>query len=170
MKIRPETDPDRAAIWTVNEQAFGETVVPKLVEAIRASARFVPDLSLVAEIDGQIVGHVMLSYVDLEPGTHRVLQVGPLAVLPPYQRRGIGSALMEEAIRLANGRGEPLLLIEGSPRYYGRFGFTRSDERGIESPPAAHGPQYFMVRPLQAYHPGLRGQAVYPPETFGSLP
>jgi putative acetyltransferase len=170
LKIRPETEADRAAIWTVNEEAFGETVVPELVEVIRASARFVPDLSLVAEIDGQIVGHVMLSYVDLEPGSHRVLQVGPLAVLPPYQLRGIGSALMAEAIRLADGRGEPLLLIEGSPRYYGRFGFTRSDERGIESPPAAHGPQYFMVKPLEAYDSGLRGQAIYPPETFGTLP
>jgi putative acetyltransferase len=170
VRIRPETEADRAAIWAVNEQAFGETAVPELVDVIRGSTRFVPELSLVAEKDGEIVGHVMLSYVDLEPGSHRVLQVGPLGVLPPYQRRGIGSALIAEAIRLADGRGEPLLLIEGSPRYYGRFGFTRSDERGIESPPAAHGPQYFMVKPLEAYDPGLRGQAVYPPETFGTLP
>jgi putative acetyltransferase len=170
VRIRPETEADRAAIWAINEQAFGETVVPELVDVIRASARFVPELSLVAEKDGELVGHVMLSYVDLEPGSHRVLQVGPLAVLPPHQRRGIGGKLMEEAIRLADARGEPLLLIEGNPRYYERFGFIRSGERGIEPPPAALGPQYFMVRPLAAYDPGLRGQAVYPPETFGTLP
>lgn len=169
MRIRAETEADRSTIWTVNEQAFGETVVPELVEVIRASARFVPELSLVAEREGEIVGHVMLSWVDIEPGAHRVLQVGPLAVLPSHQRRGIGSALMEEAIRLADARGEPLLLIEGNPRYYERFGFTRSSERGIEPPPTAVGPQYFMVRPLEAYDPALRGQAVYPPETFGTL-
>ena len=73
MTIRPETEADRATIWTVNEQAFGETVVPELVDVIRASARFVPELSLVAEEDGEIVGHVMLSYVDIEPGARRVL-------------------------------------------------------------------------------------------------
>ena len=65
------------------------------------------------------------------------------------------------------GRGEPLLLIEGSPKDYGRFGFTRADAVGIEPPPEAHGPQYFMIRPLGAYDPRLRGRAVYPPETFG---
>ena len=170
MRVRPETEADRATIRTINEQAFGETVVPELVDVIRASARFVPDLSLVAEKDGEVVGHVMLSYVDIEPGSHQVLQVGPLAVLPPHQRRGIGTALMEDASRLADSRGEPLLLIEGNPRYYERFGFIRSDEHGIEPPPAALGPEYFMVRPLEAYDPGMRGQAVYPPETFGTLP
>ena len=170
MRIRAETETDLAAIWTVNQQAFDGTIEPELVDTIRASARFVPELSLVAEQDGEIVGHVMLSYVDIEPGSHRVLQVGPLAVSPPHQRRGIGSALMREAIRLADGRGEPLLLIEGNPRYYERFGFIRSGERGIEPPPAALGPQYFMIRPLEAYDPGLQGRAVYPPETFGTLP
>ena len=64
-----------------------------------------------------------------------MLQVGPLAVLPSHQRRGIGSALMEETIRIADARGEPLLLIEGNPKYYERFGFTRADAVGIEPPP-----------------------------------
>jgi putative acetyltransferase len=105
--------------------------------------------------------------VDLVPGTSRVLQVGPLAVVPSHQRQGIGTALMEETIRIADELGEPLLLIEGSPKYYGRFGFTRADVVGIEPPPEAHGPQYFMLRPLRAYDPTLRGRAVYPAETFG---
>jgi putative acetyltransferase len=105
--------------------------------------------------------------VDLVPGTRRVLQVGPLAVVPAHQRRGVGSALMQETIRVADDMGEPLLLIEGSPKYYGRFGFTRADEQGIEPPPEARGPQYFMLRRLRAYDSTLRGRAVYPPETFG---
>ena len=68
---------------------------------------------------------------------------------------------MNEAMRVADARGEPLILIEGNPRYYERFGFARADEVGIE-PPAGVDQQYFMIRPLAAYDPALRGRAVYP--------
>jgi len=115
------------------------------------------------------LGHVMSSYVDVVPGERPVLQVGPLAVAPAHQREGIGTALMEETIRLADARGEPLLLIEGDPAYYGRFGFTRADEQGIDAPPQARAAKYFMLRPLGAYEQTLRGRAVYPPETFGGV-
>jgi putative acetyltransferase len=167
LNIRAETPEDREAIRRVNDGAFGGKVEGKIVDAIRASDRFVPELSLVAVADENIVGHVISSYVDLVPDTGRVLQVGPLAVLPSHQRRGIGSALMVETIRIADERGEPLLLIEGSPAYYGRFGFRRADERGIEPPPEARGAQYFMLRPLATYESSYRGRAIYPPETFG---
>src|SRR5712692_7900339 len=107
----------------------------------------------------------MLSYVDIEPAgerpvgaergpvkaVRRVLQLGPLAVLPSHQRRGIGSALTRKALRLADERGEPLVLIEGNPRYYERFGFRRADESGIEAPEGARGPQFFMMCRLAAY-------------------
>ncbi|MGZ8741004.1 MAG: GNAT family N-acetyltransferase, partial [Gaiellaceae bacterium] len=125
MIIRPETAADHDAIRKVNDEAFGDTLEGKLVDAIRESDRFVPELSLVAVSEGQTHGHVISSYVDVEPGARRVLQVGPLAVLPSHERRGIGSALMGETIRIAEARGEPLLLIEGNPKYYERFGFTR---------------------------------------------
>lgn len=168
MIVRAETPDDHDTIRRIVDEAFGDTITSAIVDAIRASDRFVPDLSLVAVSEGQPVGHVISSYVDLlVPDTRRVLQVGPLAVVPSHQRRGIGTALMKETVRLADERGEPLLLIEGNPVYYGRFGFTRADEHGIEMPPESHGPQYFMLRPLGAYEPTLRGRAVYPPETFG---
>ena len=167
MIIRPETAADHDAIRRVNDEAFGEAIEAKIVDAIRASDRYVPDLSLVAVSEGQTLGHVISSYVDVEPGARRVLQVGPLAVLPAHQRRGIGTALMGETIRIADARGEPLLLIEGNPKYYERFGFTRADAVGIEPPPEAFGPQYFMIRPLPSYDPAFRGRAIYPPETFG---
>ena len=167
MIIRAETPDDRDAIRALVDEAFGDTITSLIVDGIRASDRFVPELSLVAESEGQTVGHVISSYVDVEPGPRRVLQVGPLAVAPSHQRRGIGSALMEETIRRADARREPLLLIEGNPQYYGRFGFTRADEAGIEPPPEARAAKYFMLRPLRAHDPDLRGRAVYPRETFG---
>jgi len=165
--IRPETAADRDAIRKINDEAFGDPLEAKIVDAIRESDRFLPELSLVAVSEGQTRGHVISSYVDVEPGARRVLQVGPLAVLPSHQRRGIGSALMGETIRIADIRGEPLLLIEGNPKYYERFGFTRADAVGIEPPPEVRGPQYFMIRPLAKYDPTFRGRAIYPPETFG---
>lgn len=169
MKIRAEREADRDAIWALNVAAFGDQEAADLVETIRGTGRFIPELSLVAERDGEIIGHAMLSWVDVEPGSHRILQLGPLAVKPSDQRQGVGTALMNEAIRLADERKEPMILIEGDPRYYGRFGFARADESGIEAPAGAHGPQYFMLRPLSSYDPALRGRAIYPPETFGTL-
>jgi putative acetyltransferase len=166
--VRAETPDDHERIRRIVEEAFGDTITGDIVDAIRASDRFVPELSLVAGSAGQALGHVISSYVDLlVPDTRRVLQVGPLAVVPSHQRQGLGSALMQETIRVADERGDPLLLIEGDPAYYGRFGFTRADEQGIEPPREARGPQYFMVRPLRAYDSTLQGRAVYPPETFG---
>ena len=167
MIVRAETPDDHATIRRIVDEAFGDTITSKIVDGIRASDRFVPELSLLAVSEGQSLGHVISSYVDVVPGTSRVLQVGPLAVVPSHQRQGIGTALMQETIRVADELGEPLLLIEGSPKYYGRFGFTRADAVGIEPPPEAHGPQYFMIRPLGAYDSTLRGRAVYPAETFG---
>jgi putative acetyltransferase len=165
--VRAETPDDHDTIRRIVDEAFGDTITSAIVDGIRASDRFVPELSLVAVYEEQPLGHVISSYVDVVPGSRRVLQVGPLAVVPSHQRRGIGTALMRETIRIADERGEPLLLIEGDPAYYGRFGFTRADEQGIEMPPESHGPQYFMIRPLRAYDSSLRGRAVYPPETFG---
>jgi putative acetyltransferase len=165
--VRAETPGDHDDIRRIVDEAFGDTITSTIVDGIRASHRFVPELSLIAVSEGQSLGHVISSYIDLVPGTRRVLQVGPLAVVPSHQRQGIGTALMQETVRIADDRGEPMLLIEGSPKYYGRFGFTRADAVGIEPPPEARGPQFFMIRPLAAYDSTLRGRAVYPAETFG---
>jgi putative acetyltransferase len=167
VRIRPETDADHTAIRAVVAAAFESRFEADLVDAIRATDRFVPGLSLVAEVDGVVAGHVLVSYVDLEPGSVRVLQVAPLAVAPAHQRQGVGSALMNEAIRLVEARREPLLLVEGDPRYYSRFGFRRSHESGIEAPADVE-PQYLMVRRLDAYDPSIGGRLVYP-EAFGSV-
>lgn len=160
MRIRPEKDGEQAAVWKINEQAFGRAVEADLVDAIRASDRFVPELSLVAETDGELVGHVLLSYVRVEPGGHPVLQLGPLAVLPAHQGRRVGSALMRHALRASDAREEPLILIEGNPRYYGKFGFERSTRAGID-PPSGVNSEYFMARKLSAHNPAIKGQAVY---------
>jgi putative acetyltransferase len=125
VEIRPERPEDNNAIARVVGDAFGGDVEVRLVEAIRASENYVPDFALVAVEGDDVIGHVMLSYVTLadDDVTHRILSLSPLAVAPDRQRVGVGSALVHEALAQADASGEPLVVLEGSPDYYGRLGF-----------------------------------------------
>jgi putative acetyltransferase len=161
VRIRHESKADYEAIRSVNEDAFGRLTEAELVEAIRVTDRFHhPELSLVALVDDDVVGHVLLSYVEIEPGSKRVLQLGPLAVRRSHQRLGIGSALVLEALRSADARDEPLVMLEGDSNYYGRFGFRGSEQLGISPPPGVSA-RHFLVRTLSAYDPSVRGRVVY---------
>jgi putative acetyltransferase len=164
--IRPEQSGDRSAIAGVVAAAFGSSREARLVEAIRASANFVPELSLVAEVEGRIVGHVMVSFVALRDGAaqHRVASLSPLAVAPAFQRRGIGSALVREVTTRTDDRGEPLVVLEGSPAFYGRLGFEHSVPYGIEiTLPSWAPPGAAQVLRLRNYDTSIRGRLVYPP-------
>src|SRR5882724_2480829 len=99
--IRPESTADFDQIADVVTRAFGRPGVAELVRLIRASDNYVPALSLIAERDGRIIGHIMLSHCTLEDNSrlHRVLMLSPLAVDPQLQGQGIGSRLIQEAIR-----------------------------------------------------------------------
>ena len=98
---------------------------------------YVPELSFVAEDDGAVVGHVMNTWNWIEETGERVLQLSPLGVLPAHQRQGHGSGLVRASLDAVRAAGEPLLLVEGAPAYYGRFGFVRADELGLLPPPEA---------------------------------
>jgi putative acetyltransferase len=162
VQVRVERPEDASAVARVLEAAFGRPGEGHMVDAIRASAAYVPELAFVAEDEGEVVGHVLLSYVELAGSERRLLELAPLAVAPERQREGIGSALTRAALAAADERGEPLVLVLGHPGYYVRFGFRRSDELGLEPPqPAWHAA--FMVVPLGAYDPSLRGRVVFPP-------
>jgi putative acetyltransferase len=168
VKIRLETTDDAAAVGRVVEAAFGRPDELRMVEAVRASDGFVPELAFVADDAGEVVGHVMLSRVALVGADRPLLELAPLAVAPARQREGIGSALTRAALAAAEARNEPLVLVLGDPRYYVRFGFRRSDTLGIEPPaPAWHAA--FMVAPLAAYDPSLRGKVVFPPSFSHAL-
>jgi putative acetyltransferase len=114
----------------------------------------VPELSLVAEEDGEIVAHIMLSYVALDGRS--VLQLAPMAVVPDHQSRGIGAALVRSALERADALGEPLVLVVGHAGYYPRFGFEPARALGIE-PPEPFPDEDWMARRLAAYEPTLRG-------------
>ncbi len=162
MRIRAETEGDRRAIADVTTAAFGQEDEARLVEAIRACDEFVPELSLVAEENGRIVGHIMFSYSALEGSDTRLLQLSPLSVAPDRQGHGIGSALIRKALRLADEQGEPLVLVLGHTTYYPRFGFRPASTLGLQ-PPNPDWEAAFMVVPLKAYDPSLRGSVTFAP-------
>jgi putative acetyltransferase len=168
LRIQPETAQDHAAVRAAVQAAFvSHRRVADLVELIRESPHFVPELSLVAKDADEVVGHVMLSHADLvdEVGIrHRVLTLSPLAVLPSRQAEGIGGSLVRAGVRAADLLGEPLVVLEGSPAYYARFGFRRADEFGITIDlPDWAPPEAAMVHPLTAYDAAVRGRLDYPP-------
>ena len=163
LRIRAETQADHDAIAAVTRAAFGKDVEVQMIEAIRASDGFVPELSLVAADGGPVIGHVLLSYVALEASDRRVLELGPLSVAPERQRQGIGSALVRESLRLADERGEPLVLVLGHPWFYPRFGFQPASTLAIEPPDPAIRDEVFMAAPLRSYDAAIQGRIVFPP-------
>ena len=123
---RHETESDAGTIRAVTEAAFRNAphasgTEPSIVEALRSAGALA--LSLVAEADGAVVGHVALSPVSISDGTPGWFGLGPISVAPEWQRRGIGSQLMREALRLLCERGAAGCVLLGNPAYYGRFGF-----------------------------------------------
>jgi putative acetyltransferase len=161
--VRAETAADRDGIAAVTRAAFGREKEARMVDAIRASDGFVPELSLVAEDHGEIVGHAMLCWVGLEGSSRRLLELGPVSVAPERQRQEIGSALVRESLRLADERGEPLVLVLGHPTYYPRFGFRPASQLGLLPPDETIPDAAWMAIPLSSYDPEIRGRVVFPP-------
>lgn len=171
MTIRAERPADADAIAAVVRAAFDSPLEAALPAAIRASPNFVADWSLVAEVDGRIVGHVMVSYVTLRDGNteRRIPSLAPLSVAPDVHGRGIGSALVEAVVRRVDEAGAPLVILEGAPAYYGRLGFEYAVPHGIRIALPEWAPaEAAQVRRLHTYLPTFRGDVVYPP-AFGIL-
>ncbi len=135
LEIRPERPEDFLLIAELIPLAFDKTDGREvgMIEDIRASNDYVPDLALVAVFEGRVVGHALFSHITLE-GEHpeRVMNLGPIGVHPEFQRRGIGSALILEGIRRVRAMGEPLVMCLGHETYYPRFGWRPAREFGIQ--------------------------------------
>ena len=164
--VRAERPEDHATIDEVVEAAFRSTAEVRLVNAIRASEFAIPELSLVAERDGRVIGHVMISYAEVQDGEHRrrIAMLSPLAVAPTEQGHGIGSMLVRAATARAAALGETVVVLEGSPSFYGRLGFEPAAEHGLTLPlPSWAPPEAAQVLKLADHVQTQRGQVVYPP-------
>ncbi|MCI0666125.1 MAG: N-acetyltransferase [Acidobacteria bacterium] len=132
MIVRKENPGDIEAIRHVNEMAFGGPSEADLVDALRRHGKVT--ISLVAEEDSQIVGHILFSPVTLEPGINAFAAVGlaPLAVLPQFQNQGIGSLLVVAGLEQCRAAGIDWVVVLGHPSYYPRFGFVPASRFGVK--------------------------------------
>lgn len=169
MLIRRERPDDVPAIDAVVSAAFAKEpgqrpIEAGLVDDLRASQQWIPALSLVADREG-VVGHVVCSrsWVEQTP----VLGLGPLAVAPEHQGRGIGSALVHAVLGAADALDEPLVALLGNPAYYSRFGFRIGSDLAVACPYPDAAPA-FQVRTLATYRPDITGTFAYA-EAFDNL-
>jgi putative acetyltransferase len=172
VSIRLETPGDEPGVRHVHEAAFPGPEEAAIVDTIRRAAP-VGWQSLVAmDAGGSIVGHLLLSPCPVEDETGgvagEVLALGPVAVLPQVQNRGVGSALIATAMSLALARAVPAIVLLGHATYYPRFGFSPARALGLLPPADAWPDDAWMARRLPAWTGTLRGTVRYP-EAFEPL-
>jgi putative acetyltransferase len=174
IEVRQETEDDFDAVRRVHTEAFDRHDLAgarppevALTDELRVSSEFIPELSLVADNGQLLVGHVMATRATVGPEASPALGLGPLGVLPSHQRQGVGVALMEAIIAVAESMGEPMIVLLGLPAYYQRFGFELASYFGIEPPESKWAP-HFLVRPGRAYDRSVRGVMTYA-EPFSHL-
>jgi putative acetyltransferase len=148
MLIRSEKEDDRAAAYAVNTSAFETPSEANLVDTLREQLRGI--VSIVAEDNGALVGHIMFSPVSLSGHPRlEIMGLGPMAVAPEHQRKGIGSALVRAGLEQCKQLGVDAVVVLGHPEFYPRFGFSPSSRFGIDSEYEVP-EQVFMALELQS--------------------
>ena len=144
--IREEQPGDEASIRTVNRRAFETGMEADLVDRLRE--RCEERISLVAQLGDAVVGHILFTPALAEAGTRHIKGMGlaPMAVLPEYQGKGVGSALVRDGLEQVRAAGYPFVIVLGHPDYYPRFGFERADAYGLTSEYEGVPPEAFMIK------------------------
>lgn len=166
--IRKENPNDYPKVFNLIKSAFEEAIHTdndehNLVERLRKSDSFIPALSLVAEIDGEIVGYIL--FTEVKVGNSTQLALAPLAVSPAFQKKGIGGKLIIEGHSIAKELGYEYSILLGHPSYYPKFGYTPASNFGI-SPPFEVADDVFMAINLHNRATVIKGIVEYPKEFF----
>jgi len=163
--IRAEQLLDYSAISEVNKLAFGKENEPRLVEILRRSPGFIPDLSLVAVLEDQVVGHILFSPVVIETsaGDIPILALAPLAVRPEFQNQGIGSALVRQGLEACRRLDYRIIMVLGHSNYYPRFGFEPARPKGVSAPFPVPDESWMVIELQPGALSGVQGTVRYPP-------
>lgn len=164
--VRQEQPCDFSAVFSIHEQAFARTFEAELVNRLRRSTAFIPELSLVAFNDKVLAGHILFTKIKIKNVhiEHLSLAMAPVSVLPSLQNAGVGSALIHRGLIVATEMGFTSVIVLGHEHYYPKFGFTPAEKWDIRCPfevPSS----FFMALELQ---PGslnsISGMVEYAPE------
>lgn len=171
IQIRKEIPEDYRAVYELNSLAFEQEGESKLVDALRKNKSvFVPELSLVAVLNQTVIGHILFSKIQIISEQDQIIEslaLAPMAVLPNYQKQGIGSDLVRKGLEIATEMGFQSVIVLGHEKYYPKFGFVPAEKWGIKTPfdvPSS----YFMA--LELSQNGLQdsaGMVQYPKEFDG---
>ena len=161
VKLREDQPADRAAIFEVVRRAFEQDAEARLVDRLREGDYV--RLSLIAETDRRIVGHILYSELPIvgATGTTPALALAPMAVLPEYQSQGIGSALIRRSLDICRERGHKIVVVLGHKHYYPRFGFSPQLALPLESPYA--GESFMALELSPGALAGVHGRVEYAP-------
>lgn len=170
--IRTETEADYKNVEDVVRQAFAgvehsDQSEGELVARLRKSNAFVSALSLVADINDVIVGHILFTKIEIvgnDGKTHSSLALAPVSVLPSLQRQGLGSALIEEGHARAKALGFTSVILLGHPSYYPRFGYKKASDWAITPPFDVPDDCFMAIELVDGALDGTQGRVRYPPE------
>jgi putative acetyltransferase len=165
LNIRPEEKSDYPVITQVNDLAFHRPEEGRLIENLRLLPAFDPRLSLVAEIKEKIVGHAIFSPIYIQTESDKkypCLSLGPIAVLPEFQKQGIGGQLIEAGHLVAQGLNYTSVVLLGHPGYYPRFGYLPAEKWDLTNPWNVSGDPWMAIELVEGALEGKAGNVVYP--------
>lgn len=163
--VRKEDKKDYKNIYKLNKSAFGQENESRLVEKIRNGSNFIPELSLIADIDGKIVGHILFSRVKIiKDPIFEILALAPMAVLPEFQGKGVGSKLIKQGMEKAKELGFDSVIVLGHKDYYQRFGFKKASIWNIKCPFEVPDEAFMAVELIDGVLESKAGTVKYPIE------
>jgi len=169
VSIRRETSKDINSIRNVNEQAFGQAAEATIVDRLRN--RNALTLSLVATKDNQVGGHIALTKVTIESedSSFEAITLAPMAVLPAYQRKGIGSQLVNAGLEECRRLGQEIVVVLGHPDYYPRFGFIPAKQKGIKCEFEVPDEAWMILELTEGILAGRTGTVEFQPEFLEAM-
>ena len=166
LSLRHETVNDYSGIKLVNDLAFGQPVEGKLVDSLRTNPEYIDKLSIVAEKDGQIIGHILFFPIKIKSGDleYETLSLAPMSVLPEFQGKGVGGRLILKGIEVANKFGFKSVIVLGHKEYYPRFGFKPANQWGVKPPFDVPDEVFMAIELVENSLKGKAGTVQYPKE------
>jgi len=165
--ITQETSNDFSAVYTILEGAFGQSNESKLVELLRKSSDFIPELSLIAKVDNNIIGHILFTKIKIEDengNEYDSLALAPMAIIPKLQKKGIGGKLIHYGLNKAKKLGYPSVIVLGHEHYYPKFGFMPTDKWNIKAPFPVPANVFMGIELQENGFEGVNGIVRYPKE------